>query len=331
MSGGDDGCALAGDGRAGGRERPKARQERRYNPDAQTVEMFAAMEKGVIAVKLIPKDSTQSKIVIENKTDKPLSVKLPDAFAGVPVLAQAAAGGAGGGRRSGSSWQQQGQSRRRRRHGRRRHGRRHVQRPGRRRRKAQRPHRLPRSRQARAAARRPLRDQAHRQLHHQARRPRVVPDVGQRPDRPPRGSGRGLAPQQRHDLGATGRQADPPRRRHEPAVLQPAEIQAAMAASAVAERTAKERKSRRHFPHFTHQEQRVRASYLVGCVKRTSLHGLVRFAHPTASLPAAGRVRVGKRLAPLAKPATAPEAKFPLAGVPLRGRPTVPLASRTLL
>ena len=40
-------------------------------------------------MKIIPKDSTQGKVLIENKTDKPLSVKLPDAFAAVPVLAQA--------------------------------------------------------------------------------------------------------------------------------------------------------------------------------------------------------------------------------------------------
>ena len=65
-----------------------------YIPDGQTVEMFAAIEKGDIAVQLIPKDSTQSQVLITNKTDKPLNVKLPDAFAGVPVLAQNV--GAGG-------------------------------------------------------------------------------------------------------------------------------------------------------------------------------------------------------------------------------------------
>ena len=59
-----------------------------YNAKDQTVEMFAAIEKGDIAVKLIPKDSTQCRVMIENKTDKPLNVKLPEAFAGVPVLAQ---------------------------------------------------------------------------------------------------------------------------------------------------------------------------------------------------------------------------------------------------
>ena len=61
----------------------------------ETVEMFSAMEKGQIAVKLIPKDSTLCHVLIENKTDKPLTVKLPETFAGVPVLAQRAGGGGG--------------------------------------------------------------------------------------------------------------------------------------------------------------------------------------------------------------------------------------------
>jgi hypothetical protein len=74
----------------------------------QTVEMFSAIEKGQIAVKLIPKDSSQSRVMIENKTDKPLTVKLPDTFAGVPVLAQARPGGAGAG--TGSSGNNSNQS-----------------------------------------------------------------------------------------------------------------------------------------------------------------------------------------------------------------------------
>ncbi len=73
-----------------------------FNPEDQTVEMFEAIEKGAISVKLIPKDSTQSRVMIENKTDKPLNVKLPAAFAGVPVLAQGfGGGGIGGGGRGG--------------------------------------------------------------------------------------------------------------------------------------------------------------------------------------------------------------------------------------
>ncbi len=62
-----------------------------YNPADQTVEMFAAIQSGDIAVQLIPKDSTQCRILIKNNTDKPLNVQLPEAFAGVPALAQAGA------------------------------------------------------------------------------------------------------------------------------------------------------------------------------------------------------------------------------------------------
>jgi hypothetical protein len=74
-----------------------------YNPSDRTVEMFEAIKKGDISVKLIPKDSTQCRVLIENKTDQPLNVKLPDSFAGVPALAQGGLGGAGGGRSGRSS------------------------------------------------------------------------------------------------------------------------------------------------------------------------------------------------------------------------------------
>jgi len=65
---------------------------------ATTVEMFAGMKNGDIDVKFIAMDSTRGNVMIQNKTKKPLSVKLPDAFAAVPVLAQRGrAGGLGGG------------------------------------------------------------------------------------------------------------------------------------------------------------------------------------------------------------------------------------------
>ena len=68
--------------------------ERAAPADAETVEMFSAIDQGQLEVKLIPKDSTLCNVLIENKTDKPLTVRLPDAFAGVPVMAQM--GGLGG-------------------------------------------------------------------------------------------------------------------------------------------------------------------------------------------------------------------------------------------
>ncbi|HEY2895364.1 MAG TPA: hypothetical protein VGJ16_14160 [Pirellulales bacterium] len=62
-----------------------------------TVDMFDGMKSGDLDVKLIAMDATQGNVIIKNKTKKPLSVKLPNAFAGVPVLAQRGGGGLGGG------------------------------------------------------------------------------------------------------------------------------------------------------------------------------------------------------------------------------------------
>ncbi len=70
------------------------------DPNATTIDLFDGMASGDLGVKIIPKDSTQGKVLIENKTDKPLSVKLPDAFAAVPVLAQQAGGQQGGGQQA---------------------------------------------------------------------------------------------------------------------------------------------------------------------------------------------------------------------------------------
>ena len=60
------------------------------------VEMFSAMESGEIEVTFIPKDATEATVLFRNKTGKPVAIKLPDAFAGVPVLAQFGMGGCGG-------------------------------------------------------------------------------------------------------------------------------------------------------------------------------------------------------------------------------------------
>lgn len=63
----------------------------------RTVEMFAAMKAKEIEVKFIPKDSKSATVLVTNKTDKPLTVKMPEAFASVPVLAQLGGGMGGGG------------------------------------------------------------------------------------------------------------------------------------------------------------------------------------------------------------------------------------------
>jgi len=75
-------------------ERQKAKKA---TPEREEVEMFQAMKDGVIDVRFIAKDMTAARVIITNKTKKPLSVELPAAFAGVPVLANNHLGGGGGG------------------------------------------------------------------------------------------------------------------------------------------------------------------------------------------------------------------------------------------
>lgn len=62
-----------------------------------TAEWFAAMDAGQIDVKIIPQDATKATVLVKNLTDQPLDVKLPEAFASVPVLAQGFGGGGLGG------------------------------------------------------------------------------------------------------------------------------------------------------------------------------------------------------------------------------------------
>ena len=58
-------------------------------PKGEVVEIFSGIAEGRIEVRLIPRNSAKCNLLITNKTDKPLTVALPRAFAGVPVLAQA--------------------------------------------------------------------------------------------------------------------------------------------------------------------------------------------------------------------------------------------------
>ncbi len=64
------------------------------------VEFFAAIDAEQIEATMVPNDSRKVTIQVKNNTDKPLAIRLPHAFAGVPVLAQLGLpniGGNGGG------------------------------------------------------------------------------------------------------------------------------------------------------------------------------------------------------------------------------------------
>lgn len=81
-----------------GRSRPKgAITNPKFDPDAERVGLFEGMEDGRIEVKVIAKDAKGGNLLIENKTEQPLTVDMPEAFVGVQVLKQFAGGGAMGG------------------------------------------------------------------------------------------------------------------------------------------------------------------------------------------------------------------------------------------
>ncbi|MBX7168548.1 MAG: hypothetical protein K1X74_19580 [Pirellulales bacterium] len=69
----------------------------RTNDDAEQLELFAAIKAGQVDVKFIPRNDKQARLLVKNLTDKPINVRLPDAFAGVPVLNQFGGGGGGAG------------------------------------------------------------------------------------------------------------------------------------------------------------------------------------------------------------------------------------------
>src|SRR5688500_10253445 len=72
--------------------KPTASKPTSNKPTANIVELFAGIEAGQIEVHVFPKDAAGGNITVKNKTDKPLTIKLPPAFAGVPVLAQLGGG-----------------------------------------------------------------------------------------------------------------------------------------------------------------------------------------------------------------------------------------------
>jgi hypothetical protein len=65
------------------------------------VEFFEAVDAGQINAKFIALNDHEAKLIVTNNTNQPLSLKLPDAFAGVPVAAQFGGGGGGGNRGGG--------------------------------------------------------------------------------------------------------------------------------------------------------------------------------------------------------------------------------------
>jgi hypothetical protein len=79
----------------------------RADQPAKQVELFQAMDDGEVDVKFIARSDRAARVIIKNNTKQPLALKLPEAFAGVPVVAQLGGrggGGFGGGGRGGGGF-----------------------------------------------------------------------------------------------------------------------------------------------------------------------------------------------------------------------------------
>jgi hypothetical protein len=59
-------------------------------------DLFEAEEQQLVSLRYIPNNAKSAQIIVTNRTRRPLTLRLPAAFAGVPVLAQMGMGGMGG-------------------------------------------------------------------------------------------------------------------------------------------------------------------------------------------------------------------------------------------
>lgn len=69
----------------------------KFDPDAEKVELFAGIDEGQFAARIVAKDANQGRLLIENKTDQPLTVEVPESLVAVHILKQFGGMGMGGG------------------------------------------------------------------------------------------------------------------------------------------------------------------------------------------------------------------------------------------
>lgn len=67
---------------------------RRQDAPSELVDFFQAIDAGKIEVRFIPRDAAAANVLISNKTDQTLQVRLPDTFAALPVATARQAPGA---------------------------------------------------------------------------------------------------------------------------------------------------------------------------------------------------------------------------------------------
>jgi hypothetical protein len=69
---------------------------RAFDPEHKTVDLFDGMASGELDVQLIAKDASRCRLLVTNRTPKPLNVRVPEVLGAAPVLAQAPVAPPGG-------------------------------------------------------------------------------------------------------------------------------------------------------------------------------------------------------------------------------------------
>ncbi|HEX4414243.1 MAG TPA: hypothetical protein VH107_11485 [Lacipirellulaceae bacterium] len=67
----------------------------------QGTDLFQAIDDHQVDVKFVAKNDHEARVLVKNLSNQPLSLQMPEAFAGVPALAQFGGGGGGGNRGGG--------------------------------------------------------------------------------------------------------------------------------------------------------------------------------------------------------------------------------------
>jgi hypothetical protein len=77
--------------------KPVVMRHLKFDPTLPQTGLFEAMDEEKVSVRLVAKSEFEGHLLVENKTDAPLTIKMPEAFVGVQVLAQFGQGGGGQG------------------------------------------------------------------------------------------------------------------------------------------------------------------------------------------------------------------------------------------
>jgi hypothetical protein len=73
----------------------------------ESKDLFDAMQDGTVEATFVARNSQKGRIIMKNKTGKPVSIEIPDAFIGVPMAQMGGMGGGGGMMGGGGGGQQQ--------------------------------------------------------------------------------------------------------------------------------------------------------------------------------------------------------------------------------